>query len=58
MRTRELQRAIADGAAWPAPPLPGNGPPDHVADVVGHQQRAALVDRHAHRPAVRLAVRR
>ena len=25
--------------------------PDHVADVVGHQQRAALVDRHADRPA-------
>ena len=34
------------------------GAPDDVADVVGHQQRAALVERHAHGPAPGLALRR
>ena len=35
---------------------PGRHAPDGVADIVGHQQRALLVDGDADRPALRLAL--
>ena len=35
-----------------SPLLGGRHPPDHVADVVRHQQRAVGAERHADRPAV------
>ncbi|CAN6484249.1 unnamed protein product [Victoria cruziana] len=34
----------------------GGDAPDHIADIVGHQQRAAAVQRDAHRPSLRLAL--
>src|SRR4051794_3169550 len=40
---------------WPLRPCLGH-PPDGVADVVRHEQRALAVDRHADRAAARLAV--
>ncbi|SOZ09699.1 protein of unknown function (plasmid) [Cupriavidus taiwanensis] len=57
------RQAAQDRAILAAPACPAAArlscaadPPDRIADVVGHQQAAALVDRHAHRPPARLAV--
>src|SRR4051812_18332366 len=40
-----------------APPPPRPPPPPRAADIVGHEQRPATVDRHAHRTPEGLSLR-
>src|SRR5688572_17286879 len=54
-RSRKPRRIIASGCAWYS--AAGADSPDDVADVVGHQQCATLVDRDPHGPALRLFLR-